>query len=95
MDNKEMLEQIAKLTAENEALKSRAEGTKDRALSFKVSQKGACSVYGVGRFPVTLYKQQWLKLFTNIEAIKAFIQANETTLSEKVKPANVTPIKAA
>lgn len=86
--------EIAALKAENEALKNPVKGP--RALSFKVSEKGACSVYGLGRFPVTLYKGQWIKLFDNAETIKAFITANDTQLSEKpVKGATVTQIKAA
>jgi hypothetical protein len=52
-------------------------------LSFKVSEKGAVSVYGLGRFPVTLYAQSWPKLFAESEAILAFIEANKSKLSFK------------
>lgn len=52
-------------------------------ISFKVSDKGAVSVYGMGRFPVTLYKGQWDKLIANLDALKAFIKANESQLSMK------------
>jgi hypothetical protein len=52
-------------------------------LSFKVSEKGAVSVYGLGRFPVTLYGQQWPRLFAEMENILAFIKANEAKLSVK------------
>jgi hypothetical protein len=50
---------------------------------LKVSEKGAVSVYGMGRFPVTLYKEQWLKLLDMSDDIRAFITANETQLKEK------------
>jgi hypothetical protein len=50
---------------------------------MKVSEKGGLSVYGMGRFPITLYKEQWLKLLDMSEAIRAFIAANEATLKVK------------
>ena len=50
---------------------------------MKVSEKGALSVYGMGRFPVTLYKEQWLKLLSISEEIKKFIQENDTLLKTK------------
>jgi hypothetical protein len=50
---------------------------------LKVSEKGAVSVYGMGHFPVTLYKEQWLKLLDMSDDIRAFITANETQLKEK------------
>lgn len=71
--------EIERLKAENEALKKPARGT----LSMKVSEKGALSVYGMGRFPVTLYKEQWLKLLGIADEIKAFISANEDKLKTK------------
>lgn len=73
--------EIAKLKAENEALKSKKpeRGT----LSMKVSEKGALSVYGMGRFPVTLYKEQWLKLLGISDEIKAFITENDDRLKTK------------
>jgi hypothetical protein len=52
---------------------------------MKVSEKGAVSVYGMGRFPVTLYKEQWLKLLDMSDQIRAFIAANETQLKAKDK----------
>jgi hypothetical protein len=70
---------IAKLQQENEALKAKA----NRPLTMKVSDKGALSVYGLGRFPVTLYQQQWLKLIGLSDDIKAFIKANQDKLSVK------------
>ena len=50
---------------------------------MKVSEKGALSVYGMGRFPVTLYKEQWLKLLGMGDEIKAFIEANNDSLKSK------------
>jgi hypothetical protein len=52
---------------------------------MKVSQKGALSVYGMGRFPITLYKEQWLKLLDMSDAMRAFIAANEGQLTTKNK----------
>ena len=50
---------------------------------MKVSEKGALSVYGMGRFPVTLYKEQWLRLLQMSDDIRAFIAANEGKLKTK------------
>lgn len=55
-------------------------------LRMKVSEKGAVSVYGMGRFPVTLYKEQWLKLLDMSDEIRTFINANEAQLKTKEKP---------
>jgi len=52
---------------------------------MKVSEKGAVSVYGMGRFPVTLYKEQWLKLLDMSDEIRTFISANESQLKTKEK----------
>lgn len=73
--------EIERLKAENEALKNKKKtpGT----LSMKVSEKGALSVYGMGRFPVTLYKEQWLKLLGIAEDIKKFISENDSQLKAK------------
>jgi hypothetical protein len=73
--------ELERLKAENEALKkgSPARGT----LSMKVSEKGALSIYGMGRFPVTLYKEQWLKLLGIADEIKSFIDANDSRLKTK------------
>ena len=79
MSDEEMKAEIERLRAENEALKK----TSSRGLSLKVSEKGALSVYGMGRFPVTLYKEQWLKLLEMSEDILAFIKANESKLKTK------------
>jgi hypothetical protein len=71
--------ELERLRAENEALKKPGRGK----LSMKVSEKGALSVYGMGRFPVTLYKEQWLRLLTVADDIKAFIAANNESLKTK------------
>ncbi|MFB3083181.1 MAG: hypothetical protein ACE1Z4_06955 [Gammaproteobacteria bacterium] len=67
------------MRTENEALKKRSE----EGLSLKVSQKGGVSVYGLGRFPVTLYKEQWEKLLDISDDIRTFIQENEPQLKTK------------
>jgi hypothetical protein len=71
--------ELERLRAENAALKNR----KATAVSLKVSEKGAVSVYGLGRFPVTLYKEQWAKLLDMADEIRAFIAANESKLKAK------------
>ena len=71
--------ELARLRAENEALRNRAR----RGINLKVSEKGAVSVYGLGRFPVTLYKEQWLKLLDLTDEIRAFIRENESRLKTK------------
>jgi hypothetical protein len=71
--------EIERLRAENARLKS----TRQAKLAMKVSEKGAVSVYGMGRFPVTLYKEQWLRLLAMAEDIKAFIEANNDSLKSK------------
>jgi len=71
--------ELERLRAENERLKKSGTGK----LPMKVSEKGAVSVYGMGRFPVTLYKEQWLKLLAMSEEIKAFIEANQDHLKSK------------
>jgi hypothetical protein len=57
-------------------------------MSMKVSEKGALSVYGLGRFPVTLYKEQWVKLLAAAEDIQAFLKDNDGLLKAKEKPAD-------
>jgi len=67
--------------AELEAQVSKAKKVKD--VSLKVSQKGAVSLYGLGRFPVTLYKGQWERLLSEAEKIKTFLEENDTNLAKK------------
>lgn len=71
--------EIERLKAENESLKKPNRGT----LSMKVSEKGALSIYGMGRFPVTLYKEQWLKLLGIADDINKFIKENDERLKTK------------
>lgn len=75
--------QLDALKAENEALKNPAR--KERVLSMKITEKGGLSVYGMGRFPVTLYKSQWLKLIAFVDEIQTFIVANGDKLTDKSK----------
>jgi predicted component of type VI protein secretion system len=75
----ELRAELEKLKAENAALKSRPA----RSVSMKVSEKGAVSVYGLGRFPVTLYQEQWLKLLDMADEIRAFVKENEPRLKKK------------
>jgi len=80
MSDEDMKAEIERLRAENEALK---QTKKPGILSMKVSEKGALSIYGMGRFPVTLYKEQWLKLLTITEDIKKFITEHDHALKSK------------
>jgi hypothetical protein len=79
MSDEALQKEIERLKAENEALKAR--GT--RGVSMKVSEKGGVSIYGLGRFPVTLYKEQWAKLLDMADDIRAFIKDNEAQLKAK------------
>ena len=79
MNESEMKEELERLRAENAHLKTKEKG----AISLKVSEKGALSLYGMGRFPVTLYKEQWLRVLDSTVEIKAFIQENESRLKSK------------
>ena len=72
-------EELERLRAENDRLKR----TQSRGTSLKVSEKGGVSVYGMGRFPVTLYKEQWTKLLDMAEEIRAFIRDHESELKAK------------
>ncbi len=90
----ELLAEIARLTAANEALKTKAKNTVKRGLSFKVSLKGAVSVYGMGRFPVTLYATQWTKLFGAATDIATFIEENKSKLAVKEDSAAIVPVSA-
>ncbi len=71
--------ELERLKAENAALKARG----SKGTSLKVSEKGGVSVYGLGRFPVTLYQEQWLKLLDMAEDIRSFIRENEGKLKKK------------
>jgi hypothetical protein len=71
--------ELERLRAENQALKNQG----GRGVSLRVSEKGGVSVYGLGRFPVTLYKEQWLKLLEMADQIRDFIRENEGKLKIK------------
>lgn len=75
-------ERLARLEAENKALKDQVD-RKPGELRLKVSEKGGLSVYGLGRFPVTLYKEQWTRLLDHAEELKAFLKANDQQLKAK------------
>jgi hypothetical protein len=75
---------VVALQAQVAALTARlAEANKPKALSLKVSEKGAVSLYGMGRFPVTLYREQWERVFACKAQIEAFIATNAGLLSVK------------
>ena len=79
MSDDDLKTELERLRRENEALKRGA----TKGVSLKVSEKGGVSVYGLGRFPVTLYKEQWTKLLDMSEEIRAFIAAHESELKSK------------
>ena len=79
MSDEDLQAELARLRSENAALKKGA----STGITMKVSEKGAVSIYGMGRFPVTLYKEQWLKLLGMAEDIRAFIAANQGRLKTK------------
>ena len=81
MSDEELKAELELLRNENVVLKKGAA----TGITMKVSQKGALSVYGMGRFPITLYKEQWLKLLDMSDAMRAFISANEEHLTTKNK----------
>jgi hypothetical protein len=73
MSDEDLKAELERLRNENAALKKGAA----TGITMKVSEKGALSIYGMGRFPVTLYKEQWLKLLELSDDIRKFIAANE------------------
>jgi hypothetical protein len=79
MSDEDLKAELERLRKENAALKRESTS----GIRLKVSEKGAVSVYGMGRFPVTLYKEQWLKLLDMSSDIRAFIAANEAQLKAK------------
>jgi len=76
-------QKLARLEAENKALREQVEQRKPGQLRLKVGEKGGLSVYGLGRFPVTLYKEQWIRLLDHAEEIKAFLRENDPLLKAK------------
>jgi hypothetical protein len=79
MSDREMQAELERLRAENAQLKNKDKG----GITLKVSEKGGVSLYGMGRFPVTLYKEQWLRILGNAPEIEAFIRDNESRLKSK------------
>jgi hypothetical protein len=79
MNEAEMKAELDRLRAENAQLKTKENG----GISLKVSEKGALSLYGMGRFPVTLYKEQWLRILASAPQIEAFIRENDSRLKTK------------
>jgi hypothetical protein len=79
MSDEDLKAEIERLRAENEKLKNKPA----RGLTLKVSEKGGVSLYGVGRFPVTLYKEQWRRILGMATEIEAFIEENESSLKAK------------
>jgi hypothetical protein len=79
MSHEDLKAEVERLRNENAALKKGAA----TGITIKVSEKGAVSIYGMGRFPVTLYKEQWLKLLDMSDDIRTFIAANEGKLKTK------------
>ena len=80
MSDEDLKAELERLRNENAALKKGASSS----IRMKVSEKGAVSIYGMGRFPVTLYKEQWLKLLDMSDDIRAFIAANEAQLKKGI-----------
>lgn len=79
MADEDVQNELERLRRENAALK----GTRGAGVTFRVSEKGAVSVYGLGRFPVTLYQEQWDKLLNASDQLRSFIEANRTVLKKK------------
>ena len=79
MSDEDLRAELERLKRENESLKKGAA----RGVSLKVSEKGGLSVYGLGRFPVTLYKEQWTKLLDMSEQIRAFLKEHDAELKTK------------
>jgi hypothetical protein len=79
MADEDLKAELERLKAENESLKNQ----RGRSISLKVSEKGGLSVYGLGRFPVTLYKEQWTKLLAMADEIRAFLKEHDGQLKSK------------
>lgn len=79
MSDEDLRAELDRLRAENQALKQ----TSAKGISMKVSEKGGLSIYGLGRFPITLYKEQWTKLLDMSDDIRAFLKANDAQLKTK------------
>jgi hypothetical protein len=71
------------LKAQLAALQEKVKSRDRRALEFRVSEKGAVSLYGLGRFPVTLYYEQWMKVLDHVDELRAFLEENKPNLKLK------------
>lgn len=81
MSDHDLQAEVERLRAENERLR----GQRASKTSLRVSDKGGVSLYGLGRFPVTLYKEQWLKVLDMADDIRAFIKQHEAELKTRAK----------
>ena len=79
MSDEDMKAELERLRSENAALKKSGSSS----VRMKVSEKGALSIYGMGRFPVTLYKEQWTRLLDASAELRAFLQENDAQLKVK------------
>ena len=84
MSDEDLKAELERLKAENERLKSQ----RGRSASLKVSEKGGVSVYGLGKFPVTLYLEQWERLLSHADELRQFIEANRAQLKIKDQKPN-------
>jgi len=71
------------LKAKLAALEKQVQGRRRGSIDFKVSEKGAVSVYGLGRFPVTLYYEQWVRLLDQADSLREFMENNKSSLKLK------------
>ncbi len=76
-------QKLARLEAENRSLRQQVDERKPGHLRLKVSEKGGLSIYGLGRFPVTLYKEQWIRLLDYADEIRQFLKDNDQQLKAK------------
>lgn len=79
MSDEDLKAELERLRAENASLKDKSK----RAVYLKVSEKGGLSLYGLGRFPVTLYKEQWDKLLQMADEIRTFLREHDGELKTK------------
>jgi hypothetical protein len=75
------------LKAKLAELEKQVQGRKQGSLQFRVSEKGGASVYGLGRFPVTLYYEQWMRLLEHIDQLREFLDANKSAMKLKTPDA--------
>ena len=79
MTDEDLRAELERLRSENESLKK----SSAKGISMKVSEKGGLSVYGLGRFPITFYKEQWVRLLDMGDDIRAFLKAHDGELKTK------------